>query len=118
MARADISRGELWWVDWSPGRGSEQAGRRPALVIQTEAANRNARYPNVIVAAVSTKGRDLPFHLQLEPSAENGLAQVCFAKCEQIFTVSKERLERRLGRISASQLEAVGRALKMVVELA
>ena len=117
MPRADISRGELWWVDWSPGRGSEQGGRRPALVVQTEAANRNPRYPNVIVAAVSTKGRDLPFHLRLEPSAENGLAEVSFVKCEQIFTVSKERLERRLGRITDSELEAVERALRMVLEV-
>jgi len=87
------------------------------VVVQTEAANRNPRYPNVIVVAVSTKGRDLPFHLRLEPSAENGLAEVSFAKCEQIFTVSKERLEQRLGRITASQMEGIDRALKMVLEL-
>jgi mRNA interferase MazF len=117
MPRADIFRGELWWVDWSPGRGSEQSGRRPALVVQIGAANENPRYPNVIVVAISTKGRNLPFHIRLEPSAENALEEVSFAKCEQIFTVSKERLERRLGRITASQMEAVGSALKMVLDL-
>lgn len=117
MPRADMCRGELWWVDWSPGRGSEQAGRRPALVVQTDAANRNPRYPNVIVAAVSTRGRDLPFHIRLEPSPENGLTEVSFVKCEQVFTVSKERLEGRLGRVSDEQLAAVGGALSMVLDL-
>jgi mRNA-degrading endonuclease toxin of MazEF toxin-antitoxin module len=86
-------------------------------VVQTDAANQNPHYPNVIVAAVSTKGRDLPFHLRLEPSSGNGLEEVSFAKCEQIFTVSKARLEQRLGRITASQMEAVGSALKMVLDL-
>jgi len=115
---AEIGRGELWWVDWSPARGSEQGGRRPALVVQSDAANRNPRYPNVIVVAVSTKGRPLPFHVRLEPSAENGLAEVSFVKCEQIFTISKQRLERRLGRLTADQLAAVEGGLAMVLELA
>ena len=32
----DIKRGEIYWVDWNPGRGSEQSGLRPALVIQND----------------------------------------------------------------------------------
>jgi len=114
---AEISRGELWWVDWSPGRGSEQAGRRPALVVQSDAANRNPRYPNVIVVAVSTKGRPLPFHIRLDPSDENGLVEVSFVKCEQIFTISKQRLERRLGRLTAEQLADVESGLAIVLDL-
>jgi mRNA interferase MazF len=117
MARDDLSRGELWWVDWSPGRGSEQRGRRPALVVQTDAANHNARYPNTVVVAVSRKGRDLPFHIRLEPSPENGLSEVSFAKCEQIFTITKERLEKRLGRVTPARLKEVAAALALVLDL-
>lgn len=50
-------RGELWWVDWSPGRGSEQTGHRAALIVQTDPANHNPRYPNTIVATISRQGR-------------------------------------------------------------
>jgi len=117
VATADISRGEIWWVNWSPGRGSEQAGRRPALVVQTNAANRNPRYPNTIVVAVSRKGRDVPFHVRLEPTAENGLTEASFAKCEQILTVSKARLEERLGRLAEDDVDRVASALLLVLSI-
>jgi mRNA interferase MazF len=48
-----IRRGQIWLVDWSPGRGSEQLGQRPAIVIQTDAANSNPRYPNTIVVTLA-----------------------------------------------------------------
>ena len=86
-------RGEIWMVDWSPGRGSEQTGRRPALVVQLDAANLNPRYPNTILVAISTKGKPVPFHIRLDPSSSNGLSDISYAKCEQIMTCSKDRLE-------------------------
>jgi mRNA interferase MazF len=113
----EISRGDIWWVNWSPGRSSEQTGRRPALVVQTNAANHNPNYPNTIVVAVSTKGREVPFHVRLEPSEENGLSMLSFAKCEQVLTISKDRLEQRLGRVGEHELEQVDSALRMVLNL-
>lgn len=46
-------RGEIWLVDWSPGRGSEQAGKRPALIAQNEHGNLSEGYPNTIVVTIS-----------------------------------------------------------------
>lgn len=108
-------RGEIWMVDWSPGRGSEQQGYRPALVVQTDAANRNSHYPNTIVVAVSSKGRAVPFHIALTPDAYNGLTLSSFIKCEQVMTCDKGRLVRRLGVISHKELAAVDAALKLVL---
>ena len=115
MQRAEVSRGELWWVDWSPGRGSEQAGLRPALVVQTNAGNHNPSYPNTIVVAVSTKGRELPFHIKLDPSPSNGLRTPSYAKCEQVFTISKERLQDRVGKVADDDFARVEAALRMVL---
>jgi mRNA interferase MazF len=42
---ADIRRGDLYWIDWSPARGSEQAGLRPGLVVQNDVANAVSGYP-------------------------------------------------------------------------
>jgi len=64
----EVYRGDIWIVDWSPGRGSEQTGTRPAVVIQTDAANLNPHYPNTIVLTVSTKGKAVPFHIAIDPS--------------------------------------------------
>ena len=111
-------RGEIWLLDWSPARGSEQAGFRPALVMQTDAANANPAYPNTIVLAVSTKGKPVPFHVPLEPSKGNGLTAPSFVKCEQVLTVAKERLVKRLGSIQEEQLRQVSRAVTMVMALA
>jgi mRNA interferase MazF len=110
-------RAELWWVDWSPGRGSEQTGLRPALVVQTDAASSNPRYPNVVVVGVSTKGRPVPFHVVLPPDPTTGLDRESFAKCEQIMTISKDRLVRHIGRVGPETMEKVAIALRLVLDL-
>jgi mRNA interferase MazF len=117
VANSNPERGEIWRVDWSPGRGSEQTGRRPALVVQTDPANRNPRYPNTIVVTLSTKGRDVPSHVLVEPTAANGLTAPSFIKCEQLLTISKERLEERMGRLSSADLNRVASALRLVLAL-
>jgi mRNA interferase MazF len=112
-----MRRGELYWVDWSPGRGSEQTGRRPALIVQRDAANQNENYPNTIVVTVSTKGRPIPFHIEIEPTETTGLTERSWARCEQVLTVSKERLGTRLGSVDEAIMERVGVALKKVLDL-
>ena len=106
-----IKRGEIYWVDWNPARGSEQAGRRPALIVQTDAANTNPRYPNTIVAAISTSGRAIATHVPLTPSPQNGLPSPSFVKCEQLFTLSKSRLQARLGQLDPAELAQIDTAL-------
>ncbi len=117
MSNTDPFRGEIWLVNWSPSRGSEQSGMRPALVVQTDAANQNPRYPNVIVAAISTKGKDVPFHVPLAPEGSNGLSENSWCKCEQILTISKDRLARRLGKVDDPQMQRIGDALRLVLGL-
>ena len=115
--RNDIRRGELYWLDWSPGRGSEQAGRRPALIVGSDAANANDRYPLTIVVAVSTTQRNILTHVVLEPDDDNGLRARSSAKCEQLLTVSKDRLLEKIGRVSDTDLERVSVALKRALTL-
>ena len=73
-------------------------------------------YPNTIVLTVSTKGKAVPFHVSVNPSAGNGLQQKSFVTCEQILTISKERLIRRLGRLDEERMEAVAMAIRLVLE--
>ena len=46
-------RGEIYWVDFGTPRGSEQAGKRPALVIQNDVGNESS--PTTIVAGITSK---------------------------------------------------------------
>ena len=110
-------RGEIWYVDFSPARGSEQAGKRPALVIQNNAGNTNPRYPNTIVLAMSRKGKRVPFHVRIDPARSNGLRETTFVKCEQILTISKTRLAGKvpLCRVSTGQLRQVEAATLLAI---
>jgi len=112
-------RGEIWDVDFEKGRGAEQAGRRPALIIQNDAGNRSLRYPNTIILALSTKGRPIPFHVRIEPTELNGLGSVSWVKCEQILTVAKSRLmgSGPLGRLAGEELAQVEVAVKRSLQL-
>lgn len=112
-------RGDIWMVDFGEGRGSEQAGIRPAVVIQNDTGNRTLRYPNTVILAVSTKGRPIPFHIRLDPTERNGLSATSYVKCEQILTISKSRLHgaKRLGRLTGAEIRQVEAAVKRSLQL-
>ena len=59
-------RGEVWLVNWNPGRGSEQEGIRPALVIQNDIGNEKAA--TTIVAAVSSTVKLYPMNVLVNPA--------------------------------------------------
>jgi mRNA interferase MazF len=117
-AQPSILIGDVFMVDWSPGRGSERAGLRPAVIVQNNALNSNPRFPNTIVVAVSRSGRPVPTHVEVPQDPDNGLsAPVSYIRCEQILTVAKGRLQQKLGRITPTQRAAVSRALKRLLSL-
>ena len=107
-------RGEVWLVNWNPARGSEQAGRRPALVIQNDIGNKHAS--TTIVAAISSSVKIYPMNVKLNPP-EGGLDRPSIVKTGQILTVSKDRLDKRLGQISSEKMEEVSHAIKLSLDL-
>jgi len=107
-------RGEVWLVNWNPARGSEQAGKRPALVIQNDIGNKNAS--TIIVAAISSSIKIYPMNVKLDPP-EGGLKQSSIVKTGQILTISKERLEQRFGQISEKKMQEVNYAVKLSLDL-
>ncbi len=103
-------RGEIWIVNWNPARGSEQAGRRPALIIQNDIGNEKAS--TTIVAAVSSKVKLYPMNVKVE-APEGGLLQSSIVTTSQILTVSKQRLEKRIGVLTAKTMMDVDQAIKL-----
>jgi len=110
-------RGEIWDVNWSPGRGAEQQGTRPALIIQNDRGNASSSYPLTIVASMSRTERELQLHVRIAPSPENGLSDFTDVKCEQIMTIEKSRLLRRRGAITQEELHRVDHALRLSLNL-
>ena len=110
-------RGEIWDVNWSPGRGAEQKGIRPALIIQNDRGNTSSSYPLTIVASMSRTEREIPLHVRIAPTEENGLTDSTDVKCEQVMTIEKSRLIRRRGAITSEELNKVDVALKLSLDL-
>ncbi len=108
-------RGEMWIVNWNPARGSEQAGRRPALIVQNDIGNEKA--PTTIIAAISSTVRIYPMNVEVRPP-EGGVERASSIKTSQILTISKERLEKRLGRLNEDKMDEVDRAIKLSLSLA
>jgi mRNA interferase MazF len=107
-------RGEIWLVNWNPARGSEQAGKRPALIIQNDIGNKNAS--TTIVAAISTSVKLYPMNVKIEPH-ESGLHHLSIVKTSQILTIGKIRLEKKLGQLSEEKMEEVNQAIKLSLDL-
>jgi mRNA interferase MazF len=109
------SRGEVWLVDLNPTRGHEQAGTRPALVVSTDEFNQGPA-GLVIVVPMTTTGRGIPLHVSVDPP-EGGIDRRSFIKCEDVRSVSEQRLVRRLGIVSPDTLSLVADRLRIVLEL-
>lgn len=95
-----VRRFEVYLVNLDPTVGSEIRKTRPCLVISPDEMNRYVR--TVIVAPMTTKGRSYPTRVACSFQGKEG--QVVL---DQIRTVDKARLVRRLGRIDADARRGV-----------
>lgn len=84
------SRGEVWFVDLDPARGYERAGDRPVVIISTDVFNHGPSGLTVVVPLTRTD-RNVPLHVRVDPR-EGGLREVSFAMCDQVRTISRDRL--------------------------
>jgi mRNA interferase MazF len=100
-----VARGEIWLADLNPTRGHEQAGQRPCLVISVDLFNKGPA-GLCVVLPVTTKKKDILWHVPVAP-AESGLKLTSYVKCEDIRSISLERLSRRLGSVSAAVLYTI-----------
>ncbi len=104
----------IFWADLSPTRGSEQAGKRPVLVISEEAVNQ--ALPIVTVACLTTfkPGRKVyPVETLLEPE-DSGLTEKSIVMAHQIRAIAKIRLEEKCGTV---QKEEVRERIRSIIRL-
>lgn len=107
-------RGEVWLVNFDPGRGSEQRGMRPALVIQNDTGNIYST--TTIVAAVTTTIKEFPVTVVV-PAGEGGLKHQSMINLAQLLTIDKGRLQKRLGHISDSVMQRVDEAIRVSLDV-
>ncbi len=114
MRQKHCLKGEVWSVNFNPGRGSEQKGVRPALVIQNNIGNQYAA--TTIVAAITTTLKKYPVMVALDGN-EAGLKEPSMVNLTQILTVDKNRLMKKIGALKKEKLDEVNEALRVSLDL-
>ena len=109
------ARGDIWLADLNPIRGREQAGMRPCLVISVNLFNQSPA-ELVIVIPLTTKAKGIRTHVPLAPP-EGGTREQSFIKCEDIRSISKQRLKTRWGKVSGETLAAVEDRVRILLNL-
>jgi mRNA interferase MazF len=108
-------RGEIWLVDFGEPVGREQSGRRPAVVVSADPLN-DSRAGVVIVVPTTTARRNLPSHIEIDRDG-SGLDEVSYAKCEDVKSVSEQRLIARRGGVDEETTFQIARALCFLMDL-
>lgn len=107
-----MRRGEVWWVDFDPARGGEIRKVRPAVILSNDMANEHLNRVQV-VPLTSNTGRVYPSEAVVEVAGQSSKAMA-----DQLTTVAKQRLSRRLGELGRQDMAAVERAVRVQLHLA
>lgn len=104
----EVKRGEIYLMNFSSVVGSEQAGSRPALILQNNVGNKHS--PTTIVAAITSKRTKalLPTHIKIDVE---GLEEESIVLLEQIRTVDKRRLMEYTGKLDEKMMDIIDRAI-------
>ena len=108
-------RGDVWRGELDPVRGHEQGRARPVVIVSADLFNAGpARL--VVVCPITTRFRRIPSHVPVAPP-EGGLRAQRYVVCEQVRTVSTERLVLRLGELARPSMAAIDERLRILLDL-
>jgi mRNA interferase MazF len=108
-----MKRGQIWTI---AGGGDYTGKPRPAVIVQDDSFDATA---SVTICAFTTDPTDAPlFRLPIEPSEKNGLRAPSRLMVDKLTTVSKERLESRVGRLDDEDMVRLNRAILVFLGMA
>jgi mRNA interferase MazF len=98
-----ISQGQVWWVNLDPTIGSEIRKTRPGVIVSPDELNAHL---NTVVVVPLTSGRAYPFRIPTTVQGKPGVAAV-----DQVRTIDKRRLAKRIRTLRSSELNPILDAL-------
>lgn len=109
------SRGEIWTVNLNPVRGHEQAGLRPCLVVSVDLFNHGPA-ELLVVLPITSRDKRVPLHIPIDPQ-QSGLEVRSYIKCEDIRSISRDRLREHKGHVSPGVMALVEDRLRILLRL-
>jgi len=106
-----MKRGEVWWVTFDPSIGGEIRKKRPAIIVSNDAANKHLNRIQVVPLTSKTD------HLYPSEAYVTVVGKKGKAMADQLATVSKLRLSKRIGVLTAADMKRVGEAIKVQLDL-
>ena len=112
MESNNIRRGDIYYVrEIKDAVGSEQKGYRPAIVISNNVGNKYSKIKQVVYITTKNKN-EIPTHVVI-----NSAKYTSIAICEQIFSVSDERIGRYIGHCTEDEIKELDKALMISIGL-
>jgi mRNA interferase MazF len=110
------TRGEIWWVNFDPAQGDEIAKRRPAGVVSSDAIGILQLRIVVPLTGWQNHFAQIPWFVLIRQTQQNGLAKDSAADGFQVKSVATSRFERRIGTLTAQQLDAIAAAVALCID--
>jgi len=104
-----MKQGEIWYADLNPVKGSEQQGARPVVIISGNVLN--THLPIVIACPLTSKIKNYKGNIILEAGQSTGLTKRSEVMVFHIRSISKTRLFKKTGSISADHLSQIKQGL-------
>ncbi len=110
-----IRKGSIYWVNFSPGKGSEPLGRRPGLVLQADSIN-DSLINTVLIAAITPtiKFGELPGNVILR-KGESNIPKKSVVNVTQIKAVDKNAVGELIGALTAERMKEVYAGINLVM---
>ena len=112
MLTAEVKRGQIYYADLSPAKGSEQGGVRPVIVVSNNIGNKHA--PTITICPITSQVKNsLPTHTYIA-TKENISGTII---CEQIRTIDKSRLRKLCDIATAEDMRRLDKAIKIALAI-
>ena len=112
-----MERGEIYWVNFGVPIGSEPGYKRPAVILQSNTFNQTRI--RTVICVVLTSNLDLleaPGNILIE-RVVSGLPKDSVLNISQIYTVDKQSVEQKIGRLPESYIHRIDASIRLIMDV-